>query len=635
MSKEAQDVAFRAIAECTYDWETWIGPDGRTRWINSAVARITGWSSGDCVELEDYPMPLIHPDDRPRVKEALRSAAGGSAGNDLEFRVLHADGGQRWAAMSWQSLVMPSGERLGYRTSVREITARKRLEGQLRQALERAREAERARAAFMANVSHELRTPLNNIRGHLDRLVECPLSASVEPHVAIVAEQTQVLIRLVDDLLSLTTHEDARAPLAFRRIRPRAVLTQCVEAQRPAVDAAGLTLSFWTDIPSECEIDGDSDRIGHILRNLLDNATKYTDEGSIEVRARIETSTDPWAGLDDAEMSEFVVTVEDTGVGVDPQRIEDLRQPLVRGDNSMARRVYGAGLGLAIVDRLCKEMQGTLNIESRVLGGTRVEIRLPTRAPDVESPPAPAVGDLGGLRVLVVDDNATGRELTCHLLLNLGCDVDSCGHGRDALERASKRAFDVVLMDLHMPDLDGETTARLLRAQTSSGTLCPRIIALTADVFGAAEAPGRGFDGRLTKPVDREALRQLLLTRSASTADDLPRLEQLVDPRRLHELRSVRTIEGETFFSRFAPRVVVELRELSGAIEHAPPREGESLEELAHQMRTSANIVGASDLAREAGQLQELAAAGEEPWAVIASVARQARRVADALERML
>src|SRR5690606_13226379 len=157
---------------------------------------------------------------------------------------------------------------------------------------------------------------------------------------------------------------------------------------------------------------------------------------------------------------------------------------------------------------------------------------------------------------------------------------------------------------------------------------------LTADVFAAAEASLRGLDGRITKPIDTRELQRIPLA-MARTGGEEPRLAQLDDPRRLQELRSMRRSDGVTFLARCTPRAISDLRGLARTMDHDLTATGGSLLELAHRMRNAANIVGASDLAREAGDLQELAERGEEPWAAIASVTEQARGVATALERLL
>jgi len=625
MSSLDFDVAFRAIADFTYDWETWIGPDGSTRWVNPAVIRMTGWTPRECLELEHYPLPIVHLEDRDRVHEALRGAATGTSGNDLEFRVMHREGGIRWVAMSWQSLVLPDGSRLGYRTSVREITSRKRLEGQLRDALERAHVADRARASFLANVSHELRTPLNNLLGHIELLGGTSLEAGSLGHVQVIRDQATILLRLVDDLLDVAAHDVQRTPRVRQTLTPLPLLTRWVEAHRPGIEATGLTLRTHFDFGPDAQIQGDADALGHILRNLLDNAQKYTPHGTIDVRGRL--AYDPNCTL--------VLEIEDTGLGMDPERIDDLRQPLVRGSESVEHYVPGAGLGLAIVDRLCDQLGGRLVIESGPGRGTRVEVRVPAERENECAPPSEPILDWTRLRILIVDDNATGRELTEQQLLGLGCTVATAAHGREALELADEQPFDLVLMDLHMPGLGGEATARLLRAQRPTHGVVPRIVALTADVFGAAEATLRGFDAQVTKPIQREQLRRVVQAIASSEEPDPP-IDQIFDRRKLEELRSVRTTEGETFLARFAPRVVAELQELARLVEQPPPRDGHRLCDLAHRIRNSANIVGAHDLAQEAARLQDLADRGEEePRDLITSITARARTAASALKRLL
>ena len=176
-AKASDHPHYRAIAQYTYDWESWIGPRGKVRWINPAVERITGYSVRECMQMSDYPLRMVVPGDRSRIAEALHSAARGSVGNDLEFRVLRKDGALRWVAMSWQS-ILERGRRRGYRTSIRDIDQRKAFEQALHEARHQAERAVRSKAEFLANVSHELRSPAQCIRGFAELMALSQLDES-------------------------------------------------------------------------------------------------------------------------------------------------------------------------------------------------------------------------------------------------------------------------------------------------------------------------------------------------------------------------------------------------------------------------------------------------------------------------
>lgn len=234
---------------------------------------------------------------------------------------------------------------------------------------------------------------------------------------------------------------------------------------------------------------------------------------------------------------------------------------------------------------------------------------------------------------MLVDDDDIGRLMVEQLLVQAGASVEMASDGVQALERCDRVDYDIVLMDLHMPHLSGSQTARRLRDRSATQKRIPRIVALTADVFGAAQAWEWGFDACLTKPLDIDALLTVVVGDAAPAEE--PLFERLVDPKRVEELRQMKTVDGETFFERFASRVVGELRSLADGLDRGSAASREHCAALAHRLKGAANIVGAAELSREAAALQTMFESGGREWAAVPPVVDQARRVADALERML
>ncbi|MBC7173995.1 MAG: PAS domain S-box protein, partial [Polyangiaceae bacterium] len=224
---------FRAIAECTYDWESWIGADGRLRWVNSAVERISGYTASECAELASYPLPLVHPDDRAIVERLLSEAAAGTEGNDVEFRIVRKDDAERWVAVSWQPLVGDDGEALGYRASIRDIHERKTMEARLRMLRERAENADRAKTELLANVSHELRTPAHCVEGFAELLLEGELDESSARYAEIIRSQAKLLLRQVEDLLDIASLESGGVRLDQRPVDLESLVRHVIEALEP------------------------------------------------------------------------------------------------------------------------------------------------------------------------------------------------------------------------------------------------------------------------------------------------------------------------------------------------------------------------------------------------------------------
>ncbi len=212
--KRDDDAEFRIVADSTYDWESWVAVDGRLRWVNPAVTRLAGYTVAECFAMSDYPLPLIDDDDRTWMADLLADARAGSSGNDLEFRVKRKDGARRWAAISWQPIVI-GGKPAGYRSSVRDVHERKRLEERLRLARREAADAERLKSTFLANLSHELRSPLQCVLGGIELLRDGDLDERGRGWAGIIEDQAGMMLRQVEDLLQFVSHDTAPA------LRPR------------------------------------------------------------------------------------------------------------------------------------------------------------------------------------------------------------------------------------------------------------------------------------------------------------------------------------------------------------------------------------------------------------------------------
>ncbi|MCG5055011.1 MAG: PAS domain S-box protein [Myxococcales bacterium] len=272
---------FRAIADYTYDWESWVDVDGTTRWINPAVQRITGFTVAECLAMQDYPLPLVHRRDRARIRRALRTAHQGGSGNDLEFRVQRKDGTVGWGAISWQSLFDVSGICRGYRTSVRDISSRKQAEDELRQAKVTAEQASRAKGEFLANMSHELRSPIQCISGYAELLSKTKLTPKQKRYLAVLGQQNEALLKVVDDILDFSALQAVMPRFEELPFEVSDVVAHVVDGARPLAQAKGLTLSAEIAPAARLCVSGDAHRLRQILANLVSNALKFTERGSV------------------------------------------------------------------------------------------------------------------------------------------------------------------------------------------------------------------------------------------------------------------------------------------------------------------------------------------------------------------
>jgi signal transduction histidine kinase/CheY-like chemotaxis protein len=366
----------------------------------------------------------------------------------------------------------------------------------LQRAKHEAEEANRAKTAFLRNISHEIRTPLSAILGLAELLATTASSDERRRELQLrVLSNGRVLLALVDDLLDLAKVEAGRLQFERVAVAPLAIVAETVANLEIEANRKGLRLSVEAVGTLPDFISTDPKRLRQILTNLVGNAIKFTEHGTITVRVACA-----------AEGSRLVIEVADTGIGLTAEQSAGLFALFQQGDRSIALRFGGSGLGLALSRRIAEGLGGTLEIASTAPGvGTTFRIALPATTAVAPAPPTgdsrPSSGRaLAGIRLLLVDDNGDIRESIRELLEFAGAEVVEADGGLAAVTLAQTSRFDLVLMDVRMPDLDGlEATRRLRRA----GARMP-IVALTADAVEEHrhECLAAGYDERVTKPVE-------------------------------------------------------------------------------------------------------------------------------------
>lgn len=398
--------------------------------------------------------------------------------------------------------------------NIRDITERSRMERQVKEQAAALADLHRRKDEFLAMLSHELRNPLSPILNavHLIRL-EGGENLIQQEARRIIERQVGQLSRLIGDLLEVARFTSGKVRLVPVRLDLRGVVERSVESARPLIERRRHVLTV--DLPAEpIWLEADPSRLEQVVVNLLNNAAKYTDEGGhISLNAR-------------KEGDEAVVSVRDTGVGIDLERFPNIFDLFTQADRSLDRSQGGLGIGLALVQRLVEMHRGSVEVRSDGLGrGSDFTVRLPLPTFPVPEPPPPTVGSNGRTalsgRVLVVDDNVDSAETLAKLLRMSGLDVRTAYTGPTALDVAAESLPEVVLLDIGLPEINGYEVARRLRRLPQLAGV--KIVAMTgygqeSDIQLAREA---GFDTHLTKPVDFvkvEGLLTRLLARPSSGA---------------------------------------------------------------------------------------------------------------------
>lgn len=491
------DGIFETIANYTYDWEAWFDPCGRPRWVNPAVERITGWTRQECLAMPDFPLPMIHEADRAQMAELLVTAAAGSTGNDVEFRVLRKDGGLGWAAMSWQPIAAPDGTNLGFRTSIRDIAKRKRAEELLMLAKREAEQANKAKSQFLAAASHDLRQPLQAMSMCTATLQRMPLPEAAREVVEDIRRCLSACNDLLGGLLDVS-RLDAGAVQPKSAVFAIGDVLETIEAEFRG-QAAAKGLGFVV-VQSSAFVETDMQLLSDILANLVSNAVRYTRTGRILVGCRLRGAL-------------VRLEVRDTGVGIAPAEIDRIFDEFYQIGNQARDRRKGLGLGLAIVRRLAALTGLAVGVHSLPGRGSTFWVEVPRASRD-EGQAAAADRCVGaddlaidGLCVAVIDDERAQLKAMEQFLAICGCSVIAAGSADELLERLAAHAgrIDALVVDFRLQD--GLTGAdAIARIRHRLGREIPALI-VTGDTDPKRLADARASGSALlNKPVDPQAL---------------------------------------------------------------------------------------------------------------------------------
>ncbi|RSK50954.1 PAS domain S-box protein [Hymenobacter rigui] len=562
---------------------------------------------------------------------------------DLEDTFTDAQGQLRWFRTVKRPFVLADGtvQVLGVDNDITEL---KQTEQALQQAKEIAEQNAQARQTFLTNMSHEIRTPMNGIMGLAELLSKTSLSQEQHQYLHHIRHSAENLLVVINDILDMAQLGAGRVRVDTVPFELQEVLKACCQALLPKATEKGITLRLQLPLePGPTWVMGDPYRLRQVLLNLLSNAIKFTDKGQILLVCRqVSLPTEPL---------QYQFSVMDTGIGISAGQLQQLFEPFTQASASTAREYGGSGLGLSISRGLVELLGGTLTAESRLHHGSTFRFTLPfveAQPPAVEpAQPAPNYQQLKGRRVLLTEDNPVNQLLVQVMLKGWGMEVDTASSGAEALLLFRQHSYDVILMDIQMPGMDGVATTHLLRQHPNATRAATPVVALTAHAMqGEAERYRQaGLDAYLSKPFREETLFRTiaeLLHLEANPALAADQTAQTAEPvaftpssEPLYDLENLRRITNNdtafiqrltNLFITTTPPVVAEMEQ------HLAARQLEPLGAAAHHLKSSIDGLQVQALRPVLRELETAAYAPETTdWTALESLVRQVRQIADAV----
>jgi PAS domain S-box-containing protein len=616
-----------AVVQTALDAVIGMDIEGHITDWNSQAERTFGWAASEVIgrQVAETIIPMQfranHLEGLNRFRETGISVV---LNRRIEISAIGRDG--REFPVELAIAPIRAGKEFSFCAFVRDITERKQAAEALCRAKDAAEAANRAKSAFLAHMSHEIRTPLNGILGFADVLLKLGADATEaerREYIETINHSGRHLLELISDVLDLSKIESGQMDVEKVRCAPHEVIADAISILRVRAQEKGINLEYGWKGPVPETIETDPSRFRQLLMNLIGNAIKFTEHGTVEVIARIEQNSDA-PGL--------AVDVADTGIGIPPEYLERIFEPFTQADQSITRRFGGTGLGLSISRQIAQLLGGGLTAESEVGRGSRFTASVATgsligirllEAPVADliprKDPEPRMfRALPNASILLVEDGVTNRKLISLMLRRAGIEVTTAANGQIGLDLVGTHNFDLVLMDMQMPVMDGYLAATEMRRR---GISIP-IIALTAHSMKGDEERCRaaGCSGYVTKPIDSDRLLNvvgevLLAAQDArqgsasSSAGPLPLVSTLPmdDPE----------------FQEIVEDLVLRLNDQVAGMRRAAAEEDYSaLAQLAHWLKGSAGTAGFGMLTSPAMTLEQ------------AAKERNASAITDSLDRI-
>lgn len=528
ISEERFQLAVRGSTDGIWDWNM----VANEAYFSPRYKELLGYGEQEFPDTISTFWSHLHPEDRPWVTTAMTAHFERRYPYDIEYRMRTRSGEYRWFRARGQAMWNETGEPVRMAGSITDITKNKEAETALIRNQLEVRKASQAKSDFLANMSHEMRTPLNAVVGITDYLAQTPLSTEQLSLVQRCAKASDGLLRMIEDLLLAAKTESGTLELVAEPFTLSEIVTECTELLTADAQNKGLSLSLHLDPDLPAQVVGDGHRLQQILLNLIRNAIKFTPKGSISIHVIPVSLVQGHA--------EILFRIVDTGMGIPAGQREEIFERFSQTDSRVARQYGSVGLGLSICKQLVEQMGGRIWADNNQAGGStfsfsiRVEIGQSAARPVTRTrsdselkqpvPAQPRSIHTQALSILLAEDSAEFQDIMRLYLRGTPHHLDCAATGTDAVALFKTKAYDLVFMDLQMPDMDGYQAANLIRTWETEQQRPPTpIVALTANAMREArqQSLAAGCSDFLTKPIRRDTVLQTIQRYASTGADTL------------------------------------------------------------------------------------------------------------------
>jgi PAS domain S-box-containing protein len=612
-AQRESETRFTELFETLQEGVYFCNPDGKLLDVNPAMVRMLGYAHRD--ELVGQNIGKLY-FDGPENPFPERVQTRNSSQLMREITLRRKDGAPVICIDNSNAICDASGRLIRHQGTLVDITVRKRSEGELQQAKEAAEAANQAKSAFLAHMSHEIRTPMNAVIGMTELALDTELTRDQREYLTMVRDSAGSLLTLINDILDFSKIEAGKLELDSTDFSLRKGIQEM--ARILGVRATQKRLELAIDIPEDVPdtLLGDPSRLRQILSNLVDNAIKFTESGSVALKIEKESQSDGEVCLH--------FSVADSGIGIPRDKQLLIFEAFAQADTSTTRKYGGTGLGLSISARLVRMMSGKIWVESETNGGSvfhfTARFGLQKQARGAHFAAGSASGRRGlregrsELRILLVEDNAMNQVLAQRLIQKWGHKLVVAGNGREALAALGKGKFDLILMDVQMPEMSGiEVAAAIREKEKGTGERVP-IIATTASAMeeDRERCLAAGMDAYISKPIERDVLLETIhgltgFTQEAKSSEGARAQNPIFDA-----TAALDSLEGDNellheiagLFLAQAPRHMEKIR---AAVADRDPKR---LERAAHGLKGAAANLLAQGVVNAAGKLEEIGRAG-------------------------